>query len=86
MSGRLAQLGERHVRNVEVGGSNPLPSTRFKLYLIFFYDINKQNKIEYPANINTIATEKVKLKELGDAKPPILKYCDRGVVEVADRI
>lgn len=27
--GRLAQLGERHVRNVEVGGSNPLPSTSF---------------------------------------------------------
>ncbi len=25
--GRLAQLGERHVRNVEVEGSNPLPST-----------------------------------------------------------
>ena len=30
--GRLAQLGERHVRNVEVGGSNPLPST-FLLFL-----------------------------------------------------
>jgi hypothetical protein len=27
--GRLAQLGERHVRNVEVEGSNPLPSTIF---------------------------------------------------------
>jgi hypothetical protein len=25
--GRLAQLGEHHVRNVGVGGSNPLPST-----------------------------------------------------------
>ena len=83
ISGRLAQLGERHVRNVEVGGSNPLPSTRLKLHLIFFCDIKN---IEYPANINTIATEKVKLKELGGAKPPIRKYCDRGVVEVADRI
>jgi hypothetical protein len=29
--GRLAQLGERHVRNVEVEGSNPLPSTIFFL-------------------------------------------------------
>jgi len=53
------------------------------LHLIFFCDIKN---IEYPANINTIATEKVKLKELGGAKPPIRKYCDRGVVEVADRI
>jgi hypothetical protein len=25
--GRLAQLGERRVRNAEVEGSNPLPST-----------------------------------------------------------
>lgn len=25
--GRLAQLGEHHVRNVGAGGSNPLPST-----------------------------------------------------------
>lgn len=27
--GRLAQLGERHVRNVEVVGSIPTPSTNF---------------------------------------------------------
>ena len=27
--GRLAQLGERLVRNEEAGGSNPLPSTNF---------------------------------------------------------
>jgi hypothetical protein len=27
--GRLAQLGERIVRNDEAGGSNPLPSTKF---------------------------------------------------------
>jgi hypothetical protein len=27
-AGRLAQLGERRVRNAEVEGSNPLPSTR----------------------------------------------------------
>lgn len=26
--GRLAQLGEHHVRNVGVVGSNPMPSTR----------------------------------------------------------
>jgi hypothetical protein len=26
--GRLAQLGERRVRNAEVEGSNPLPSTK----------------------------------------------------------
>ena len=26
--GGLAQLGERRVRNAEVGGSNPLPSTK----------------------------------------------------------
>ena len=26
-SGRLAQLGEHHVRNVGVVGSNPMPST-----------------------------------------------------------
>jgi hypothetical protein len=26
--GRLAQLGERIVRNDEAGGSNPLPSTK----------------------------------------------------------
>ena len=29
-SGRLAQLGERHVRNVEVVGSIPTPSTNFQ--------------------------------------------------------
>jgi hypothetical protein len=28
MHGRLAQLGERRVRNAEVEGSNPLPSTK----------------------------------------------------------
>lgn len=27
--GAVAQLGERHVRNVEVGGSIPLGSTRY---------------------------------------------------------
>ena len=27
VSGRLAQLGEHHVRNVGVVGSNPMPST-----------------------------------------------------------
>jgi hypothetical protein len=26
--GRLAQLGEHHVRNVGVVGSNPMPSTK----------------------------------------------------------
>ncbi len=31
MVGRLAQSGERHVRNVEVVGSIPMPSTIFKL-------------------------------------------------------
>jgi hypothetical protein len=29
--GRLAQLGERRVRNAEVEGSNPLPSTKVLL-------------------------------------------------------
>ena len=29
LGGRLAQLGERSVRNAEVGGSSPLPSTIF---------------------------------------------------------
>src|SRR5580692_5661778 len=29
--GRLAQLGERIVRNDEAGGSNPLPSTKISL-------------------------------------------------------
>ena len=33
--GRLAQLGERLVRNEEAGGSNPLPSTKFFNYLRF---------------------------------------------------
>ena len=28
-SGGLAQLGEHYVRNVGVGGSTPLPSTKF---------------------------------------------------------
>ena len=28
LGGRLAQLGERIVRNDEAGGSNPLPSTK----------------------------------------------------------
>ena len=28
VSGRLAQLGEHHVRNVGVVGSNPMPSTK----------------------------------------------------------
>ncbi len=31
--GRLAQLGERGVRNAEVGGSSPLPSTIFLFIL-----------------------------------------------------
>jgi hypothetical protein len=30
-------LGERHVRNVEVEGSNPLPSTTFLLLSMFRY-------------------------------------------------
>ena len=30
--GGLAQLGERGVRNAEVEGSNPLPSTNVKKY------------------------------------------------------
>lgn len=29
-SGRLAQLGEHHVRNVGVVGSNPMPSTNLQ--------------------------------------------------------
>ena len=29
--GGLAQLGERGVRNAEVGGSNPLPSTNLQI-------------------------------------------------------
>jgi hypothetical protein len=34
--GRVAQLGERLVRNEEAGGSNPLSSTRFhRTYIIF---------------------------------------------------
>ena len=31
VSGRLAQLGEHHVRNVGVVGSNPMPSTKTPL-------------------------------------------------------
>ncbi len=31
--GRLAQLGEHHVRNVGVVGSNPMPSTKENLFL-----------------------------------------------------
>ena len=30
--GRLAQLGERIVRNDEAGGSNPLPSTKILVH------------------------------------------------------
>ena len=30
--GGLAQLGEHYVRNVGVGGSTPLPSTKHPLY------------------------------------------------------
>lgn len=30
--GGLAQLGERHVRNVEAAGSTPVPSTNFNAY------------------------------------------------------
>ena len=34
--GRVAQLGERLVRNEEAGGSNPLSSTRFpRTYIAF---------------------------------------------------
>lgn len=32
IGGGLAQLGEHNVRNVGVGGSSPLPSTRFLLF------------------------------------------------------
>jgi hypothetical protein len=32
-SGGLAQLGEHYVRNVGVGGSTPLPSTKIFKYL-----------------------------------------------------
>ena len=34
MSGGVAQLGERHVRNVEATGSNPVISTK-KVLLLF---------------------------------------------------
>ena len=30
--GRLAQLGERRVRNAEVAGSSPAPSTRISIF------------------------------------------------------
>ena len=33
LGGRLAQLGEHRVRNAGVGGSNPLPSTKFLRFL-----------------------------------------------------
>ena len=42
--GRLAQLGERHVRNVEVGGSNPLPST-FSLFLSYAVGILQADRL-----------------------------------------
>ena len=45
--GRVAQLGERLVRNEEAGGSNPLSSTRFqRTYIIF------ENRVVFvlPAN------------------------------------
>jgi hypothetical protein len=38
--GRLAQMGERLVRNEEAGGSNPLPSTKITplaMFLASFY-------------------------------------------------
>ena len=36
LQGRLAQLGERGVRNAEVVGSNPMPSTNASLRFSFF--------------------------------------------------
>ena len=35
--GRLAQLGERGVRNAEAEGSNPLPSTSHQTVVIIFF-------------------------------------------------
>ena len=34
-TGRVAQLGERLVRNEEAGGSNPPSSTTFQRYTVF---------------------------------------------------
>lgn len=36
--GGLAQLGEHNVRNVGVGGSNPLPSTKEIKNIKYLYD------------------------------------------------
>jgi hypothetical protein len=38
--GRLAQLGEHHVRNVGVVGSNPMPSTRVSLLFTITYGVD----------------------------------------------
>ncbi len=38
-SGDVAQLGERHVRNVEVGGSNPPISTKIQMKNYLFVDV-----------------------------------------------
>ncbi len=47
--GRLAQLGEHHVRNVGVVGSNPMPSTKSHPVLQIRYNstINGQRTLNY---------------------------------------
>ena len=43
--GRLAQLGERGVRNAEVGGSSPLPSTNLPPDFCVIIDKEKAHEI-----------------------------------------
>jgi hypothetical protein len=57
-------LGERHVRNVEVGGSNPLPSTIFPFNLSITFSFAKSvNKTS-----GTIRPPLVVVGEMGSHK------------------
>ena len=49
MGGGLAQLGEHYVRNVGVGGSTPLPSTKHLPHVLFnSSDSDAVNRDEVP--------------------------------------
>ena len=59
--GRLAQLGEHNVRNVGVGGSNPLPSTIFSFiyqYVWFFKERQQIKKWIHPKNLRGLFPSK----------------------------
>ena len=78
-SGRLAQLGERRVRNAEVGSSSLLPSTKFPQY---FYEFRRDSARCAPAHAVPSASAG---GALGHSRSPLLSENRCASFDVAGR-